>query len=194
MRDSRNCQALFFFMSDERNVSWWNEQQAFRYLIKHQTQRKQTMSQSFEREHRENRENTKQSKNINNTHQTMLKVGNAKRGKSRKNTEWRVLIMAIPESLSEDPSTCFLLSSLAWRKAPLCRYLLLFSSVFSVLLSKPAILQTCPICSPKASPISPQPPESSPLERPSEKQQKNPAPRAGVYSIFSYTILRKIIK
>ena len=132
---------------------------------------------------RENRENTKQSKNINNTHQTMLKVGNAKRGKSRKNTEWRVLIMAIPESLSEDPSTCFLLSSLAWRKAPLCRYLLLFSSVFSVLLSKPAILQTCPICRPKASPISPQPPESSPLERPSEKQQKNPAPRAGVYRV-----------
>ena len=31
MRDSRNCQALFCFMSDERNGSWWNEQQAFRY-------------------------------------------------------------------------------------------------------------------------------------------------------------------
>ena len=107
MRDSRNYQALFCFMSDERKASWWNEQQAFRYLIKHQTQRKQTISQSFEREYREK---TKQSKYINNAHQTMPKVNNAKRGKvEKKKTEWGVLIMAIPESPSEDPSTCFLL-------------------------------------------------------------------------------------
>ena len=86
MRDSRNYQALFCFMSDERKASWWNEQQAFRYLIKHRTQRKQTISQSFEREYREK---TKQSKYINNAHQTMPKVDNAKRGKVEKKNRVR---------------------------------------------------------------------------------------------------------
>ena len=61
----------------------------------------------------------------------------------------------------------------------------LFPSLFLSPSASLAILQTYPICRPKASPISPQPPESSPLERPSEKQQKNPAPRAGVYTYIS---------
>ena len=105
---------------------------------------------------RENRENTKQSKNINNTHQTMLKVGNAKRGKSRKNTEWRVLIMATPESLSEDPSTCFLLSCFSGKRPPSTDISSPFSSSpVLVFLSKPSCLQTCPICPPRAAHFSP---------------------------------------
>ena len=95
-------------MNDERNASWWDEQSAFMYLLKQQTQKKGKPYSSHLREKTEEPEYEQSRANM---ITKPSKLCLTQRCEEKKNKKYKVkmLIRVIPDSSSEDDTTYFLL-------------------------------------------------------------------------------------